>query len=71
MSLKVRTYDGCKAPERPISFAIDDTQHFIEEVVEQWVGENYNYWKVKTDKKKYFVLKYDFIKDVWEYDVFK
>ena len=66
MSLKVQTYSGYKADERPVSFTLDDCDYKVEEIIDRWFGEDYDYFKVEATGGSHFLLKKNRLKDEWE-----
>jgi hypothetical protein len=46
--LNVACHAGYKGDERPIRFRLGDTEHFIEEILDQWYGPDDAYFKVKV-----------------------
>ena len=61
----VKTYSGYKADERPLSFILDDVEHYIEEIIDAWVGKEFDYWKVKDADGERFLIKRDKEADEW------
>ncbi len=66
MKLKVKTYSGFKADEKPISFIKDGIEYEVAEIVDAWVGVKYDYWRVKVESGERYILKVNREKDVWE-----
>lgn len=72
MKLKhVECYSGYKANERPLSFSLDRRKYIVEELIDQWYGEDYTYFKVRADDKNIYILKYDELNDVWSLASFR
>jgi len=65
MSLEVKTYSGYKADERPVSFTLDGMEYQVEEIIDRWFGEDYDYFKVETTGGRRFMLKRHRAKDEW------
>lgn len=66
MIIQVECYSGYKAIERPVSFTIDGKKLMVDEVIDQWYGEDYTYFKLKADDGNMYILKYLAEKDQWE-----
>ncbi len=66
MNLKVKTYSGFKTNEKPLSFTKDGIENEITEIVDAWVGVQYDYWKVKVESGERYLLKVNREKDIWE-----
>ena len=71
MIIHVECYSGYKASERPVSFTIDGKKLMVDEVVDQWYGEDYTYFKLKADDGNMYILKYQAEKDQWEMVLFE
>jgi hypothetical protein len=63
--IEVCCYSGYRYGERPLSFKLLEKTFAVEEIIDQWYGEDYLYFKVRADNQKVYVLKYDQAKDRW------
>lgn len=63
--ISVKTYSGYKGNERPVSFSIKKDEHFVEEIIDNWIGENFCFWKIIDEKGQKYLLKYDPASDKW------
>ena len=61
----VECYSGYKVNERPVSFSLADKKYNISEVIDQWYGEDYLYFKVRADDGNTYILKFDEESDEW------
>lgn len=68
--IKVKCYSGYKADERPLSFTINERVFFVEEIIDQWHGEDYTYFKLRATDECIYVLRHDERKDLWEITYF-
>lgn len=66
MIIKVETYSGYKASERPIFFSAGERVFRVEEILDRWYGEDYEYFKLKTDGDCTYIIRYNRAKDEWE-----
>ena len=66
MIIKVETYSGYKASERPISFSIGERALRVEEILDRWYGKDYEYFKLKADDGCTYIIRYNRAKDEWE-----
>ena len=57
MKLEVECYAGRKADERPVRFRLDGRQYLVEEVVDQWYGEDCISYKVLADDGNLYILR--------------
>ena len=56
--MRVESYSGRRADERPIRFWIDDHSYFVEEVVDQWYGPDAMFFKVRGDDGNLYILRH-------------
>ena len=67
----VECHSGYKANERPLSFTLGDRKFVVKELLDQWYGPDYTYFKVRADDDNIYILKYDERKDEWSLEFFK
>ncbi len=68
--IRVHTYSGYKADERPLKFEHEGKEHMIREIINQTFEENVdnglrNKFTVKTEEGKIFILFHEEMKDQW------
>ena len=68
--IRVHTYSGYKADERPLRFEYKGKKHMIREIVnqtrEEIIGKGLrNKFNVKTEEEKIFTLSHEEINDQW------
>jgi hypothetical protein len=56
MKIKVETYSGYKADERPVAFYIGDMKFRVVEVVDRWYDPSVDYFKVKANDGGVYIL---------------
>ena len=68
----VKTYDGYKPAERPLSFEYNGAIHRVVEILDRWYEASpkagrptYDYFKVRSDKGGVFILRHNRMHDVW------
>ena len=68
----VKTYDGYKPAERPLSFEYEGLEHKVVEIVDRWYEANkiagrptYDYFKVRSDQGGIYILRHNRMHDVW------
>lgn len=74
LSLKVESYSGYKADERPLRFTpatYAGPTHEVEEILDQWYGEGYQCFKVRADDGNIYVLRHSQTDDGWTLDSFR
>jgi len=64
--LKVNTYSGYRADERPISLVSGNKTIYFRELIDKWYGEDYVYFKLLGEDGYYYILKHYFEQDIWE-----
>lgn len=64
--IKVDTYSGYKADERPTSFAIGERVFRVEECLDRWLGEDHAYFKLRADDGCTYIIRHDTGLDFWE-----
>ena len=65
--LKVECYSSSKLNERPVAFSLSNSRYKVEEIIDRWYGEGSRYFKIKADDDNIYLLKYDELKDRWEW----
>ena len=66
ISLKVETYSGYKADERPVSFALVNRTFQVKEILDQWYGVDHTYYKLIADDSNLYIIRHDREMDEWE-----
>ncbi len=56
MKIKVQTYSGYKADERPVAFSLGDMKLRVVEVIDRWYDPSVDYFKVKADDGGVYIL---------------
>ena len=63
--IEVQCYAGYKADERPVSFSLDTDKRIVEDIIDQWYGEDHTYFKVVADDHKVYILRHEREQDIW------
>lgn len=71
MTVRVESYSGYKAEERPVRFRLDEQDHIVEEVVDQWHSPDATYFKVRSDDGNTYVLRHVLSQDAWTLESFR
>ncbi len=66
MKIRVESYDGYRAAEKPRRFHIGGKRIEIVEILDRWYGEDHDYFKVRADDGGVYVLRYGRCEDNWE-----
>lgn len=56
MQVEVDCYSGYKADERPVRFRLDGHEYLVEEMLDQWYGQNESFFKVRADDGNLYIL---------------
>jgi hypothetical protein len=70
-TIEVRCYSGCNYNERPVSFTIGEKTLAITELIDQWHGAGYTYYKLIADDGNTYCIKYNGSTDTWELNFFQ
>tara|TARA_Y100000588_G_scaffold182289_1_gene196031 strand:+ start:405 stop:716 length:312 start_codon:yes stop_codon:yes gene_type:complete len=65
--LKVECYASSRLNERPVAFSLSNSHYKVEEIIDRWYGKGSRYFKIKADDDNIYLLKYDELKDRWEW----
>ena len=57
--IPVECYSGFKDSERPVAFGEGEGRRTVEEVIDNWAGEDHDYYKVLADDQVVYILRYD------------
>ncbi len=71
MRLKVESYSGYKADERPVSFILNGRRFKVEECLDTWYGPNDAFFKVRAEDSNIYILKHSKEDDEWTLEVFR
>jgi hypothetical protein len=63
--VEVSCYSGYRYGERPVTFKLLERTFTVQEILDQWYGPDYLYFKIRADDRKIYLLKYDQNKDQW------
>jgi hypothetical protein len=66
MKIRVESYDGYRAGEKPLRFHMGGKMREVVEILDRWYGEDHDYFKVRADDGGLYVLRYGRCEDGWE-----
>jgi hypothetical protein len=69
--VRVESYSGHKADERPLSFQLGETRHEVEEVVDRWYDPEATYFRVRTRGGELYILRHDERADEWTLEAYR
>ncbi len=64
--LKVECYSGYKTNERPLAFYLNQKRLQVKDIIDQWYGPEYTYFKVVAEDENTYILRYSERDDHWE-----
>jgi hypothetical protein len=68
MILKVDCYAGSRGEETPRRLEIDGRRIEVVEVIDQWLGPDHRYSRVRGDDGAVYLLRHDERADRWEFE---
>lgn len=71
MRLKVESEAGYRGFELPRRFCLDGRKVEVIENVDQWLGPDYRYFKVKCDDGNLYILRLDESRSEWDVTMFQ
>lgn len=63
--IHVMGYSGYRLNERPLYFVFENHRLEVENVIDHWHGQDYDYFKVAADNGRIYLLKWHRVDDVW------
>lgn len=70
LQIRVECYAGYRADEQPRRFYIGERCYEVSEVIDQWYGPDYRYFKLRTEDDGIYILRHGETKDIWELTLF-
>ena len=64
--MRVRTYSGYRADERPLSFEMGERVVEVTDCLDRWYGEGYEYFKVRGGDGDVYILRHGLDADLWD-----
>ncbi|MFC1886989.1 hypothetical protein ACFLZM_08025 [Thermodesulfobacteriota bacterium] len=56
-TITINWYSGYKADERPVSLILDGYKLMVEEIIDRWLNQESEFFKVLADDGKVYLLK--------------
>ena len=63
--IRVECYAGHKANERPTFLWVENEKRVVESIIDQWAGEDHDYFKLVADDHRVYLIRYDRRADFW------
>jgi hypothetical protein len=64
--LRVETYSGYKADERPVAFWLGERRIAVRGILDRWLGEDHAYFKLTGDDDAMYIIRQDRSSATWE-----
>ncbi len=71
MVVRVESYAGYKADERPLRFQLGERWLEVEEIMDRWYDPGAIYFRVRTDDGALYVLRHAETSDVWTLEAYR
>jgi hypothetical protein len=71
MRIDVERDGGGSDTGRPRRFRLDGRHVSVIENLDQWLGVDYAYFKVRGDDGNLYILRFDEVRDAWELTMFQ
>lgn len=69
--IRVETYSGQRADERPLRFYAREHCYEVQTVEDKWYSPDVTYFRVIADDGNIYVLRHDEANDVWTMEAFR
>ncbi len=69
--IRVETYSGYRADQRPTQFRAGDQVYKVREVEDQWYSPGAAYFKVLADDGNRYILRHEAEQDRWTLEAFR
>lgn len=69
-TVNVICYAGHRADVSPRRFFLGERCVEVVEILDQWIGSDHRYFKVRGDDGSFYILRQDTITDTWELTMF-
>jgi hypothetical protein len=67
MRLKVECYSGYRGEETPRSIRFETRNVEVREILDQWIGPDHRYFKVRGDDDAVYIIRHDSV--TWDWDL--
>lgn len=71
MRVKVECYAGHRGDEKPQRFEMDGKSVEVQEILDQWQGTDYRYFKLRGEDGNLYILRHDEAAARWEIHLFR
>ena len=71
MVVRVESYSGFKADERPLRLQLGERWLAVEEVIDRWYDPDAVYFKVRAEDGNLYVLRHGDAADLWTLEAYR
>lgn len=73
MQVQVQCRGGVVGSGQPVRFQLNGADYLVEEVLDQWVGTQCSFFKLRADDGQFYVLRHDEIcpPEIWDLTFFR
>ncbi len=71
MMVRVESYAGFKADERPLRFQLGERWYEVREVVDRWYDPDAVYFRVRADDGAMYILRHVEGDDLWTMEAYR
>lgn len=71
MNIRVESYSGYKADERPLRFQLGERWFEVQEVIDRWYDPGAIYFRVRADDGNLYILRHSEPDDIWTLEAFR
>ena len=69
-NIDVVCYAGHRADVSPRYFFLGERKVKVELVLDQWIGPDHRYFKIKGNDRAVYIIRHDLLDDTWELRMF-
>jgi len=70
LRVRVQCYAGYRGEQRPLRFYINQRCVEVKELIDQWYGPDYRYFKLRSDDEGIYILRHAIKEEYWELTMF-
>ncbi|HEY8606664.1 MAG TPA: hypothetical protein VIM12_06085 [Noviherbaspirillum sp.] len=71
MLLLVETMPGPHGDLQPCGFKLGEAQLTVLQIVDRWIGQDQNYFKLQASDNALYILRHNLVPDTWELTLFQ
>jgi hypothetical protein len=71
MQVTVECYAGHRADQSPRRFELDGRMVEVDEIIDQWQGEDYRYFRLRGADNNHYILRHDETAGQWDLTLYE